>query len=298
MNLRVPNLKKGDKIMIVSPAKAIEQDKVHFAKHFLEKKGFVVEIGKNCLGQHHYFSGSVAERLHDFQTALDDPDTKAILCARGGYGCVELVDNIQWASFLRSPKWIIGYSDITVFHSRISKLGGQSIHGTVPLNFEDNTEEALRTFIHALQGTPYSIKGAHCAHNKLGSAEGTLVGGNLSILYSLLGTDDQINYTNSILIIEDLAEHLYAIDRMLHSFRKAGVLDKIKGLIVGGMTDLKDTESPFGKSIEEIILSHFTFRKIPIAFDFPCGHIPDNRAVILGKKITLTVSNNGSEMHF
>ncbi len=298
MNLTVPYLSKGDKITIIAPAKAIEREKVLYAKDFLEKYGFVVEISKNCLGQYNYFSGTPAERLNDFQLALDDPETKAILCARGGYGCIELVDNIQWASMIRNPKWVVGYSDITVFLSRLTQLGVNCIHGTVPLNFEDNSKEALETLIQALCGNPYTINSEINPYNKLGSASGKLTGGNLSILYSLIGTDDMVDYSNTILFIEDLSEHLYAIDRMFHSLRKSGVLSKINGLIVGGMTDLKDTEQPFGKSVEEIILSHFEYRKIPIAFNFPAGHISDNRALILGKSITLDVTESGAKIVF
>lgn len=298
MNLTVPFLKKGDKIVIVAPAKTIESDKVYYAKAYLEKAGFQVEIGQNCLGSHHYFSGTQLERISDFQNALDDPETKAILCARGGYGCIELVDNLQWASILRSPKWVVGFSDVTIFHSRLNILGVKSIHGTAPLNFKENSPEALETLLSALQGNPYSITSPENKWNKPGKVTGKIIGGNLSVLYSLLGTNDQIDYKDGILFIEDLSEFLYVIDRMFHSFRKAGVFDKIKGVIIGGMTDIKDTEIPFGKSVEEIILSHFEYRRIPISFDFPCGHIPDNRALIFGQEITFEVSKSGSSVHF
>ena len=296
MDLSIPHLVAGDLIEIVAPAKAIEQEHVDFTKDFLENAGFRVRIGNHCLGRNNYFSGTVAERLSDFQSAIDDPEVKAILCARGGYGCVQLVDKIQWANMLRHPKWVIGFSDVTVFHQRLGKLGLQSIHATMPLNFSKNSPEALSTLISALKGEPYSIKSAPDDKNKLGVTEGILRGGNLSILYSLLGTDDQGDYSNSILFIEDLAEHIYHLDRMFFALEKSGVLNKIKGLIVGGMTDLKDTVPSFGASYQDVIRSHFEYRKIPICFDFPVGHVNDNRAMIVGAEVQLDVNEKGAKL--
>lgn len=291
-------LKPGDLIYITAPAKAIEKEHVDYATKFLEDAGFRVRVGDNCLGSHHYFSGTDDERLADMQAGLDDPEVKAILCARGGYGCVRLVDRINWAGMLQNPKWLIGFSDITVFHQRIQRFDLPSIHGSMCLNFKDNTKEALSTMIDALTGKDYTIQCNSSEYNRVGSADGVLVGGNLSIIYSLLGTDDQIDYSDKILFIEDLAEHLYHIDRMCYALAKAGVFDKIRGLIVGGMTDLEDTATPFGKTYQEIILDHFTYRKIPIAFDIPAGHIDDNRALILGGKCSLQVNETETSIHF
>lgn len=298
MTEQISFLKPNDEIRIVAPAKAIEAEHVLFSKNILENAGFKVSISKFCLGHHNYFSGSEFERLEDFQEALDDPNVKAILCARGGYGCVQILDKLQWASFLREPKWIIGFSDVTIFHQRVLTYGLKSIHGTMPLNFSKNSHDSIETLIKALTGIDYNIACSATNYNKTGSAKGKLVGGNLSILYSLLGTNDMIDYSDTILVIEDLAEQLYHLDRMFYAFSKAGILDKIKGLIVGGMTDMKDTIIPFGKSYQEIILSHFEYRKIPICFDFPVGHIDDNRAIILGEQVELSVSLNGVEMNY
>ena len=292
MKNTIPSLKKGDLIYITAPAKAIEKEYVLFAKAFFEKQDFRVLISEHCLGTFNYFSGTDAERLADLQFGIDNPKVKAIFCARGGYGCIRIVDQIQWASMLREPKWLIGYSDITIFHQRLQRFELPSIHGTMPFNFEKNSPEALETLLKALMGEKYSISCANDKFNKLGTVQGKLVGGNLSILYSLLGTDDQIDYSDTILFIEDLAEHLYHIDRMLFAFEKAGVFNKIKGLIVGGMTDLQDTDTPFGQTIEEIILSHFKYRKIPIGFNFPSGHIPDNRSLVLGKISELVINES------
>lgn len=290
----IPYLQPGDLIYITAPAKAIEQEHVFFAKDLLEKKGFKVKISAHCLGQFNYFSGTDEERTSDFQAGMDDPEVKAILCARGGYGCVRIVDKLNWAGMLRQPKWIIGFSDITVFHHRMQKFNLPSIHGSVVLNFKDNSQEALTTMVDALTGTLTEITATPHTNNQFGNAKGKLIGGNLSIVYSLLGTNDALDFTDSILFIEDLAEHLYHIDRMIFALEKAGALSKIKGLIVGGMTDLEDTTIPFGSSIEEIILRPFEYRKIPIAFDFPAGHINDNRALVLGANYQLDVSENGT----
>lgn len=298
MNQTIAPLKKGDLIEILAPAKAIEERHVLFARDFLEGKGFRVRISEHCLDQENYFSGSIASRLHDFQKAIDDPDVKAILCARGGYGCVQLVDKLQWANMLRFPKWVIGFSDVTVFHQRMGTLGLKSIHGSMPLNFEKNTPEALETLIDALTGNSYYIETPSTPSNKIGTAEGKLLGGNLSILYSLIGTNDQVDFSGSILFIEDLAEQIYHIDRMFYALSKAGILDKLSGLIVGGMTDLRDTETPFGMRYEDVILSHFEYKNIPICFNFPAGHIDDNRALVMGADVNLSVTNETTRLTF
>jgi muramoyltetrapeptide carboxypeptidase len=232
----------------------------------------------------------------DLQHGIDREDVKAIICARGGYGSIQLVDKLQWASMLRSPKWLVGFSDITVFHQRMQRLGLPSIHATMPLNFEENTAEAIESLIDALQGNPTTHTYTTSSYAKEGIASGKLVGGNLSILYSLLGTDDQIDYTDCILFVEDLSEQLYHIDRMFFALEKAGVLDKIRGLVIGGMTEMKDTPIPIGKTLEQLILDHFQYRKIPIAFSFPAGHIPDNRALVLGQHYTLEITSNQTSL--
>ena len=287
---RPPVLRSGDLVYITAPAKAIEEEHVLFAKELFEDAGFRVMIGQHCLGRHHYFSGTDEERQADLQFAIDHPEVKAIVCARGGYGCVRIVDRIQWAGMLREPKWMIGFSDVTVFHQRLQRFGISSIHGTMVLNYNTNSSEAINTMMAALKGENADVSCDPNSYNKNGVANGKLVGGNLSIVYSLLGTDDHVEFTDCILFVEDLAEHLYHIDRMFFALNKAGVLDKIKGLIIGGMTDLEDTDIPFGKTVEEIILDHFTYRNIPIAFGFPAGHISDNRALILGDQCKLEVS--------
>jgi len=298
MNLSIDKLNPGDLIEILAPAKSIEKTRVDAAVKTLKAMGFSVRVSKYCLGSYNYFSGTISERLSDFQNAIDDDEVKAILCARGGYGCVQIVDKIQWANMLRNPKWIIGFSDVSVFHQKLWGMGLKSIHGTMPLNFSDNSVESLSTLKSALTTNSYSIKSKQTKHDKAGSAKAILIGGNLSILYSLLGTDDHVDYNNSILFIEDLSEPIYHLDRMLYALSKAGVLSRIKGLVVGGMTDMTDTAVPFGMVYEEVILSHFEYRNIPLCFNFPAGHVNDNRAIIIGSEAELNVSSTGSELRF
>ena len=291
-------LKKGDLIYITAPAKAIDESPVFFTRDFFIKQGFRVEISKHCFGQFNYFSGTDEERMADLQYGIDHPEVKAIICARGGYGCIRILDGIRWANILREPKWIVGFSDITVFHHRLYNLGVQCIHGTMSLNFEKNSPETFETLLAALTGQEYCIQSTINAMNKHGNAKGKLIGGNLSIVYSLLGTDDAYNFEDSILFLEDLAEHYYHLDRMFYALKKCGALDKINGLVIGGMTELEDTTMPFGMSVEEIVLQHFTFKNIPICFDFPAGHIDDNRALIFGKDVKLIVDKTGVNLIF
>jgi len=298
MENRIPHLKLGDTICIVAPAKAIEKNHVDFAKMTFESWGLNVIISQNCLGRNNYFSGSIEERKNDLQTALDDENVKAIICARGGYGCVQIVDLIDWTSFSKSPKWLIGFSDVTVLHQRIQNLGLPSIHGTMPLNFEENSTEALETLKQSLFGDFKSISVASSISNITGTASGKIVGGNLSVLSGLIGTNDQIDFQDSILFIEDLAEYKYAIDRMLFAFKKAGVFGKINGVIIGGMTNIKDSEPSFGLSLEDLILSHIKELNIPIAFNFPVGHIDDNRALVFGKQVQLDITDKSAELTY
>ena len=295
---RPNNLEKGDLIYIVSPAKSMDQAPIHSAKQLIESWGFRVECAPHTLGEHNYFSGKDEDRKADFQLAIDHQEAKAILCARGGYGCVRIVDELNWSNFERYPKWLIGFSDITVMHHRSQRLDVMSMHATMPLNFEINSKQALETFRAALFGESFSIEVTASSLNKTGTALGRLVGGNLSIIYSLLGTSDAYNFKNSVLFIEDLSEQLYHIDRMLFTLKKAGVFDEINGLVIGGMTGLKDTNPSFGMTYEESILEKVKDDNFPICFNFPTGHIKDNRAMIIGAMVELEVNDQGAMLHY
>nr|WP_294862144.1 LD-carboxypeptidase [uncultured Fluviicola sp.] len=292
--IRPPQLVPGDTIALVSPAKAIEAAHIEFAKSYFENQGFKVLVGANATNEYRYFSGTDTDRASDLQWAVDHPDVKAIICNRGGYGAIRLFDLVNWANLLREPKWILGFSDITNFHCLGLKLGIETAHTTMPLNFRENSEESLESMLHVLCGKPNEYRWKRNPSNKSGMVTGNVVGGNLSILYSLLGTPYSPNYENAILFIEDIGEQVYHLDRMLWAFRFAGVFDRIAGLIVGGMSDLKDTAAPTEWTVEELILEHTKYRSFPIAFDAPVGHIPDNRAFICGGSATFTVTEDQS----
>ncbi len=285
-----PSLQSNDLVYLCAPAKAIEEKFVVAAENWLHSIGLRSTRSKNLTNRHHYFSGTELERMVDLQEGINHPEASAIWCVRGGYGTIQILDGLQWAQFIREPKWIIGFSDICVLHHKIQHLGFQSIHGTMALNIEKNSAEAKSKLAELLFGVKKRFELPTHLDNKHGEASGILIGGNLSILYSMLSSPEVYDFRDAILFIEDLAEHLYHIDRMLHALRRKGALEQIKGLIIGGMTDLEDTDVPFGKSIEALILSHFIYRKIPISFGFPAGHIEDNQALILGARVCLEVN--------
>lgn len=288
----IPFLKEGDLIEIVAPAKAISSEIVYMARDLCEERGFQVKLSQNCMGSYHYFSGTIEERKNDFQSALWNPEVKAVLCARGGYGCVQYLGELDWSGLIDNPKWIVGFSDVTVFHQHLNKMGLPSIHATMPLNFNDNSTEAIDTLFNALCGHFPNIVYPSSVDNKFGTGRGLLVGGNLSIIYSLIGTPSQPDYSDKILFIEDLSEQLYHLDRIFYTLRFSGILNQISGIVIGGMTEMKDTDVPFGKTYREIISEHLKDRSIPIAFDFPAGHINDNRALVLGTYVSLEVDHS------
>ena len=298
MNLKINKLQPGDLIEILAPAKAIEKNDVLNAKKTIENLGFKVRISKHCTGNYNYFSGTINERLQDFQRAIDDDNVKAIFCARGGYGCIQIVEKIQWANMLRNPKWVIGFSDVTVLHQKFCLMGLKSIHGTMPLNFSTNSPESIETLFNALTGEPYRICCSETKYNKEGSAKGVLYGGNLSVIYSYLSSLKDFNFSNSILFVEDVCEPIYHLDRMFYALKNAGILGRIKGLIVGGMTELKDSNPPFGLSYEEMILTHFKYSKIPVCFKFPAGHLKNNQALVFGSEVVLNINQEGTELSF
>ena len=286
-------LKIGDKIGIVSSARKISLEELKAAIKILENWGFEIVLGKNLFEENNQFSGTIEQRTTDLQSMIDNDAIKVILCARGGYGTVQIIDNLNFNRFKKNPKWIIGYSDITVLHSHLNNLGIASLHATMPINFENNSIESLQSLKNALLGKSNRIECKSNAFNRLGKADAEIVGGNLSILYSLLGSNSDIDTEGKILFVEDLDEYLYHIDRMIINLKRNGKLAKLKGLIVGGMTDMNDNEIPFGKSVEEIILEHTNKYDYPICFGFAAGHINDNRCIKFGLRSVLEINENG-----
>jgi muramoyltetrapeptide carboxypeptidase len=290
-----PFLKKGDKIGVVAPARKILLEEIQPAIDILESWGLEVVSGKNLFHQDNQFSGTDAERVADLQNMLDDTSIKAVISARGGYGALRIIDSLDFKKFKKHPKWVVGYSDITVLHSHINKLGVQTLHATMPINFTKN-KEATETLYKALFGRKINYKVKLHSLNKKAKGvktssvvEGELVGGNLSLLYALAGSKSDIDTKGKILFIEDLDEYLYHVDRMMLQLKRSGKLKSLKALVVGGMTDMKDNTIPFGKTAEEIILDAVKEYNYPVVFGFPAGHIDENFALYFGKKAKLKI---------
>ncbi len=292
-----PYLKKGDTIAIVATARKNIDDNLKPAIEWLKKWGLNVKIGKSIGLDYNQLAGTDEQRAADFQTQLDDPSIKAIWCVRGGYGTVRMVDLVDFTTFKKNPKWIIGFSDVTVLHNHLNTMGFKSIHGIMPVNIKasEAAKETLRT---TLFGELLRYDIAPHAMNRFGKAQGELVGGNLSILYSVLGSKSAINCDSKILFIEDLDEYLYHVDRMMMNLKRCNCLEKLTGIVVGAMTKMKDNEIPWGKNALEIIDDITKKYNIPIVYNFPAGHIPDNRALILGSSVVLEVNEIGSTLRF
>jgi len=291
------SLKQGDKIGIMAPARKISASDLMIAINIIENKGFKVELGKSVNASDNQFAGNDDLRAADLQYMLDRDDIKAILFARGGYGCVRIIDKLNFHNFLKKPKWLAGYSDISVIHSHVNNvLNIQTLHSSMPVNFAENSKMSLSTFFDIIQGRNISYQFNSHHLNKNGEANAEVVGGNLSVLYSLLGSTSFPQLKNKILFIEDLDEYLYHIDRMMMGLKRAGVFDKLKALIVGGMSSMNDNEIPFGKNAEEIIYDNLKNYDFPIAFGFPAGHMNDNRGLALGREYQLVVSEGGAKL--
>lgn len=293
------SLSKGDKVALISTARKVSLQELEPAIAILKSWGLVPVFGKNLFNVNHQFAGTTEERIADLQEALDNPEIKAVLCVRGGYGTVQLIDKIDFSKFQKNPKWIIGYSDVTVLHNHINKnFGTPTLHATMPINFTTNTEEALESLKEVLfEALPiYTVE--HHELNRNGEAKGELVGGNLSIIYSLIGTPSQLDTKGKVLFLEDLDEYLYHIDRMIINLKRAGMLADLKGLIIGGMSDMKDNTVPFGKTAQEIIFDAVKEYTYPICFDFPAGHINDNRTLIMGSEVKLLVGKELTTLEF
>lgn len=293
-----PSLQKGDTVAIVATARKHLNDDLQLSKTFLETWGLHLKIGSSIGLDKNQLAGTDEERAADFQEQLDNPNIKAIWCVRGGYGSVRMIDLIDFTSFKKAPKWIIGFSDVTVLHSHLNQLGIASIHGMMPVNISRATPEAKESLRKALFGEALSYQLPAHEMNQKGKASGELVGGNLSILYSLLGSVSAIDCQDKILFLEDLDEYLYHVDRMLMNLKRNGCLENLKGIIVGGMTKMNDNEVPWGKNALEIIQDVTKPYDIPIIYGFPAGHLPDNRALIFGKTVTLEITDEGTRLMF
>jgi muramoyltetrapeptide carboxypeptidase len=288
--MKVPQfLKKGDKIGIVATASRVPNG-LEDAVSLLESWGLEIVLGESITSAFHQFSGDDQFRANDLQKMLDDPSVKAIIGARGGYGTVRIIDQLDFTEFAKNPKWIVGFSDLTVLHCHIhALLGIPTIHGQMPLTIPDATKASLDTLRQALFGEELSYSYESGFENIAGKAEGVLVGGNLAILASISGSDSEIDYTGKILFIEDVGEYYYAVDRMMRMLKRAGKLKDLKGLIIGGFTLMKDNQPGFGFTVEEIVFDLVKEYGYPVATDFPAGHIDNNMSLIFGKSASLEV---------
>ncbi len=292
------NLKKGDTVAIVATARKIDKSTLQSGIKLLESWGLKVILGKTIGMEHDQLAGADWQRATDFQEMLDNPSIKAIWAAKGGYGTVRIVDRIDFTKFKKNPKWVIGFSDVTVLHSHINKLGFQTLHAMMAISTASATTAAKESLRKVLFGEKLSYAIPYHKFNKLGQAKGELVGGNLSVLYSIQGSVSEVNFKDKILFIEDLDEYLYHIDRMMTNLKRNGSLKNLKGIIIGGMTSMNDNTIPWGKDALEIIQETVKELGIPVAYNFPAGHIKDNRALILGGTITLEVNDKETKVVF
>lgn len=293
-------LKTGDTIGIISTARKISKEELLPATTFFEKQGFKVVFGTNLFCEDRQFSGTDEQRASDLQEMLDNSEVKSIICARGGYGSVRIIDKIDFSNFIQNPKWICGYSDVTVLHSHIHNLGIQTLHSTMPLNFPKDglVNESMKSMMNALKGERLSYLIPYHKFNRIGNTSGVICGGNLSILYSLNSTPSDIQTDGKILFIEDLDEYLYHIDRMMMNLKRSGKLAHLAGLIIGGMSDMNDNTIPFGKTAEEIVYEAVAEYNYPVCFGFPAGHIAENYALKLGGIVKLSIHKDTSEIIF
>jgi muramoyltetrapeptide carboxypeptidase len=293
-----PFLKAGDTVALVCTARKFFPEDAKPAIDLLESWGLKVKLGNTIGLDNCQLGGTDNERAADFQAQLDDANVKAIWCARGGYGTVRIIDSLDFSKFKKHPKWIMGFSDVTVLHSQLNVERVASLHSIMPFTVPTAPEEVKETLRQALFGETISYTIPSKSYDVNGTAWGELVGGNISILYSLLGSKSSIDTKDKILFIEDLDEYLYHIDRMMYNLKRNGYFDNVKGIIVGSMTDMHDNEIPFGQNEVQIITEIAKDLSIPIAFQFPAGHQKDNRTLILGQQVVFEVNEKEIKLKF
>jgi muramoyltetrapeptide carboxypeptidase len=291
----------GDLVAIVCPARKASAHELQPAVSMLENWGYRVRLGESVGAEEHQFGGSDALRAADLHQQFSDPEVRAVFCARGGYGCGRLLPLLDPQVFRQNPKWLVGFSDVTALHAWMGiEEAGPSLHAPMPLLFDKTSQDALKRLKDLLEGRLDKVTAPSHSFNHMGTAQGILIGGNLSVLYSLRGTPWFPGDQGAILFLEDLDEYLYHVDRMMLNLSIGGVLDRIAGLIVGGMTDMKDNAIPFGQSAEVIIHQWMerTGLQMPVAFGFPAGHQVQNMPIILGTPVTLSVQDQYSELSY
>jgi muramoyltetrapeptide carboxypeptidase len=295
-----PFLKHGDTIGLVSTARKITLSEIEPAINCLTKQGFHVILAPNIFAIHHQFAGTDEQRSSDFQWMINNTEVKAILCVRGGYGTARIIDSINFIPLLENPKWVCGYSDVTVLHAHLQHLELQTLHCTMPINFptDGSLNESVSSMLNVLHGKHQQYEFPHQPLNRVGTSQGNIIGGNLSILYSIMGSPSDINTDGKILFIEDLDEYLYHIDRMMISLKRNGKLSNLAGLMVGGLSDMHDNAVPFGKTAEEIICDAVDEYNYPVCYGLPAGHIDPNMALIIGGNASLNITAEQTTISF
>jgi len=300
--IKPEQLKSGDTISILAPSGVLNNfdNKITKAINIFRSWGLNVVLGNHIYDKNGHFAGTDKNREKDFQKALDNKNIKAIWCARGGYGAVRIIDKLNFDNYLKNPKWIIGFSDITVIHNKLNFLNSESIHAMMITGFEDigQNNDSLSKLKNVLFGDSLSYSITSNKNNKTGKSEGIIVGGNLTLIQSTIGSKTELKMKDKILFIEEIGEYAYHIDRMLYSLKRAGYFENCKGLIVGQISDVKKNTTDFGRSINELILDVLDEYNFPILFDFPAGHEKTNFPIILGRKVILEVSKSDSKVIF
>lgn len=288
---QIPFLHQGSKIGIVAPARKVTTEEMQYAIDWLKEQGFEPVYDDRLFAEHHIFAGDDDFRAAVFQKYLDNEQIEAIWLARGGYGSIRIIDKLDFTRFLQHPKWVIGFSDTTVIHGKLNHLEVPSLHASMPFFFANKTPEAKQSLLDALLGTPLHYVFPTHKMNRIGQMEGEIVGGNLSVLYGMIESDTFPELEGKILFIEEVDEYIYHIDRMMHALKRAGKLARLKGLIVGGLTQIHDNPDPFGMSVEEVIAEAVAEYDYPVCFGFPAGHFDDNRALFFGLDSRLLVTD-------
>jgi muramoyltetrapeptide carboxypeptidase len=297
--MRPPYLKAGDTIAITATARKVSPAEIGPAVALFSSWGLNVKLAEGLFSEHNQFAGDEPTRTKALQLLMDDPSVQAIICARGGYGTVRIIDSLDFTGFMQSPKWLIGFSDVTVLHSHMfTHFRVPTIHSIMAFGVQQHMADA--DSIEALRKTIFGERNSYRtdphALNRTGTVSAPLTGGNLSVLYSLLGSDSDIDTNGKILFLEDLDEYVYHIDRMMMNIKRNGKLSGLAGLVVGGMNDMKDNAIPFGKTAEEIIAEHVAEFTFPVAFGFPAGHEKKNLALVFGETYNLSVNETSVQL--
>lgn len=288
---QIPYLHQGSKVAIAAPARKVTHEEMQYAINWLKEQGFVPIYDDRLFEVNHIFAGDDEFRAAVIQEYLDDFGIDAVWLARGGYGSVHIIDKLDFSNFLQHPKWIIGFSDTTVFHGKLNRLGCPSIHASMPYCFENKTIDAKQSLFDVVMGKPLKYEFPTHPLNRKGNVEGEIVGGNLSVLYSMMGSDTFPETEEKILFIEEVDEYIYHIDRMMRALKRADKLANLKAIVVGGLTQIHDNADPFGQSVEEVIADAVKEYDYPLCFGFPAGHFSDNRAIVFGQKVRIEITS-------